>query len=60
MWRYPDVSVNHFSQVHAGNKLLSEVIATELEKVFTAVQKCIYLSRPMDGKQWYPLHLSRD
>lgn len=45
MWRYPDVSVNHFSQVHAGDKLLSEIIAAELEKVLTAVQKYIYLGR---------------
>ena len=50
MWRYPDVSVNHFSQVHTGDKLLNEIIATELERVFKALQKYIYLSRPMDGK----------
>lgn len=50
MWRHPDVSVNHFSQVRTGDKLLNEVIVTEQEKVFTAVEKYIYLSRPMDGK----------
>lgn len=60
MWGYPDVSVNHFSQVHIGDKLLNEVITTELEKVFTAVEKYIYLSRPMDGKYWHPLHLTSD
>lgn len=47
---YPDASANHFSQVHTEDKLLNGVIATELEKAFTAVQKYIYLSRPTDGK----------
>jgi len=49
MWGYPDVSVNHLSCVHIGEKLLSEVISI-LEKVFTVFQKYINLSRSMAGK----------
>lgn len=50
MWGYPDVSVHHLSRVHIGDKVLNEVISIQLEKVFTAFQKYINLSRSTAGK----------